>query len=157
MLRIRDAIIAQAVSDYKDLADGKINKRRPGCNFNEIKRFLESEYCDNLLCDVSFTGPQILDCLEEYRAYAYRRRLKEAHKQLATGSDEDMEEAWVILRLLREGIVFLGHTDGNRRAYDRFSEIGIDMIVSKRGCAVATLKRNPNINKNRPPEFTFIP
>lgn len=157
MERIRDAIIRQAVEDYKDIVDGKIKKITHDCNLKELKRFFESEHCNNLLCDVSITGRQILDGLEEYKNFAYRRRLKQAHKQLALGSNEDMEEAWVILRFLREGVVFLGHTDGDTRAYDRFRKIGIDMITSKRGCAVATLKNNQKINKLHSTVLTFIP
>ena len=157
MERIRDAIIRQAVEDYKDIVDGKIKKFSLDCNLKELKRFFESEYCNNLLCDVSITGRQILDGLEEYKAFAYRRRLKQAHKQLALGSNDDMEEAWVILRFLREGVVFLGHTDGDARAYDRFREIGIDMVTSKRGCAVATLNTSRNLNASNLTKLTFIP
>ena len=157
MLRIRDAIIKQAVEDYKDIVDGKIKKYRQDCNLRELKRFFESEYCDTLLASAQITGRQILDYLEEYRVWAYRRRLKKMHKQLAVGSNEDMEEARVILRLLVEGNVFLSYWGSDFRVCDRLRKMGVDMVVNKSGCAVATLKYNPNINKNRPPEFTFIP
>lgn len=79
------------------------------------------------------------------------------HKQLATGGNEDMEEARVILRLLLEGNVFIAHAGADVRVYDRLRKIGVDMVTNSNGCTVATLKYNPNINKNRPPEFTFIP
>lgn len=157
MLRIRDAIIKQAVDDYKDIVDGKIKRYRQDCNLQELKRFFESEYCDTLLASSQITGRQILDYLEEYKVWAIRRRLKKMHKQLATGGNEGMEEARVILRLLLEGNVFLAHVGADVRVFEMFRRMGVDMLMNDRGCAVATLKYNPNINKNRPPEFTFIP
>lgn len=155
MERIRDAIIRQAVDDYKDLVNGIIKKPTARCNLNELKAFFESEYCNNLLSDVSITGPQILASLEEYKFYAYRRRLREAHKELVRNGS--MEEARLILRLLLEGCVFLTPDGSDSRVVGILGRIGVDMVANKRGCAVASLKYDPKINKNRPPEFTFIP
>lgn len=157
MLRIRDAIIAQAVSDYKDIVDGKIKKYRQDCNLKELKRFFESEYCDTLLATATITGRQILDYLEEYKVWAFRRRLKKMHKQLALSGNKGMEEARVILRLLIDGNVFLTYFGADMRVLEMLRKMGVDMVVNDKVCAVATLKYNPNINKNRPPEFTFIP
>lgn len=157
MDKIRNAIIKQAVEDYKDIVDGKIKRYHQDCNLRELKQFFESTWCASLLTDASITGRQILESLEEYKFYAYRRRLRNLHKQLATGSNEDMEEARLIMRLLIEGNVFLAHAGYDCRVFERLRQIGVDMVINKRGCAVATLKLNPNINKNRPPEFTFIP
>lgn len=66
MRLLRDAIIAQAVDDYKALVAGT---QKPGmyCNLSEIERFFKSEYCENLLCDVPTTGEYILRELRQWR------------------------------------------------------------------------------------------
>lgn len=66
MRLLRDAIIAQAVDDYKALVAGT---QKPGmyCNLSEIERFFKSEYCENLLCDVELTGEYIFRRLRQWR------------------------------------------------------------------------------------------
>lgn len=66
MRLLRDAIIAQAVDDYKALVAGTL-KPCMHCNIEEIERFFKSEYCETLLCDVELTGEYILRWLRQWR------------------------------------------------------------------------------------------
>ena len=70
MEKIRDAIFAQAIDDYKNIVMGNIAPK-PTCNIVEIERFLKSEYCKSLLVDVKITPQEILDYLHKWRQEYY--------------------------------------------------------------------------------------
>ena len=75
------AIMLQAVSDWRTLtrAEARRSKRGLGlskpdryCNFNELRIFFNSRWCDTLLScsEYELTGPMILEKLERERAEA---------------------------------------------------------------------------------------
>lgn len=60
------AIVMQAIDDYnmlKKMDATKFVEEQQTVSYVELRRFFNSEYCDNLLVDVTFTGKDILRML----------------------------------------------------------------------------------------------
>lgn len=60
------AIVMQAIDDYnmlKQMDARKFVEDNQTVSYVELRRFFNSDYCDNLLVDVTFTGKDILRML----------------------------------------------------------------------------------------------
>lgn len=73
-------IVVKAVEDWKSLATGKMSETATH-NYNELRQFFKSGWCDLLLSHTELTGEYILDRLEKYRIEQERiAKLKKKRK-----------------------------------------------------------------------------
>jgi hypothetical protein len=71
--RLAAEIVACAVRDWRDLIKRKRYEGADGCSFDEIRRFLNSEYCEFLMQDFEISPERILKQLEMELAEAKRK------------------------------------------------------------------------------------
>lgn len=71
LLLLRNAIIEQAVNDYKNCV---IRGETWTLNFREIEMFFRSEFCGAILGNSGITGADILERLDKWRKQAEKSK-----------------------------------------------------------------------------------
>ena len=60
---LRIAILGRAITDYKDILQGK--KGDNLCNKKELENFFNSEYFNTLYFDIGYTGKDIINIIRK--------------------------------------------------------------------------------------------
>ena len=60
---LRIAILGRAITDYKDILQGK--KGDNLCNKKELEKFFNSEYFNTLYFDIGYTGKDIINIIRK--------------------------------------------------------------------------------------------
>ena len=60
---LRIAILGRAITDYKDILQGK--KGDNLCNKKELERFFNSEYFNTLYFDIGYSGNDIINIIRK--------------------------------------------------------------------------------------------
>ena len=60
---LRIAILGRAITDYKDILQGK--KADNLCNKKELEKFFNSEYFNTLYYDVKYSGKDIINIIRK--------------------------------------------------------------------------------------------
>ena len=60
---LRLAILERAITDYKDILQGKKGDNR--CNKKELENFFNSEYFNTLYYDIGYSGKDIINIIRK--------------------------------------------------------------------------------------------